>query len=49
MIDRTLERNQQVLRTSTRESARYRRTLSVVGAEVRDAQRDLRRAGYLKK
>jgi hypothetical protein len=48
-IERTLERNQAALHTSRQKSAKYARTLTSSGAEVRSARSDLRRAGYLRK
>ena len=47
-IERTLERNQDVLQTSRQKSGKYARTLANSGAEVRSARSDLRKHGYLK-
>jgi len=47
-IERTLERNQAALQASRQKSAKYARTLTSSGAEVRSARSDLRKAGYLK-
>lgn len=48
-IARTLERNQAALQTVREKSGQYTGTLAASGAEVRSAQSDLRKAGYLKK
>jgi hypothetical protein len=47
-IQRTLKRNQDALQTVRRKTERYSRALTSSGAEIRDAKRDLRKAGYLK-
>ncbi len=47
-IERTLERNRNTLQTVRQKSGQFNRALASSGAEVRDAKRDLRKAGYLK-
>ena len=47
-IARTLKSNQEALQFARQKVAQYRRTLEISRAEVEEARRDLRRAGYLK-
>jgi len=47
-IERTLERNRDTLQAVRQKSGQFNRALASSGVEVRDAKRDLRKAGYLK-
>jgi len=47
-MERTSERNKSALRRARRDLEKYRRTVAVAGEQIRSAQDELRRAGYLK-